>query len=52
VKYAAKMNFRVLFIGFMCTFLIVGATLVLPFAAWLEDKIKERYPSYPELPRR
>lgn len=46
------MNPRVLFIGFMCTSLIVGSTLVLPFAAWLEDKIKERYPSYPEFPKR
>ena len=53
MKYAARMNFRVLFIGFMCTSLIVGSTLVLPFAAWLEDKIKDRYPSsHPDFPRR
>jgi hypothetical protein len=48
MKYARSMNPRVLFIGFMCTFLIVGATLVLPFAAWLEDKIKDRFPLPPK----
>ena len=44
MKYAA--NMKVIFIAIMATFLIVGSTLVLPAAAWIEDKIKDRLPKF------
>ncbi len=38
------MEFQVLWIGFMVTTLVIGSTLVLPAAIWLQEKITGRGP--------